>query len=107
MFSPSNAGRLWTRCSAPTADYESGDRDAGLKGERIGNVDGDHVSARRSGKLRNGAPDTARAPVTIAARPREAKTVEDAHLPSGDVGNGFGSRKRRNTFSVMRDTLLS
>ena len=65
------------------------------------------MSVLRRGKLRNGAPDAARAPVTIAARAREAKTVEDAHPPSRDVGNGFGSRKRRNTFSVMRDTLLS
>ena len=100
-------GRVVARLRLRPVDYESGDRDAGLKGQRIENVDSDHVSARRRGKLRNGAPHTARAPVTIAARPREAKTVEDAHLPSGDVGNGFGSRKRRNTFSVMRDTLLS
>ena len=100
-------GGVAARLRLQPVDCESGDRGAGLMGERIENVDNDHVSARRRGKLRNGAPDAARPPVTIAARPREAKTVEDAHPPSGDVGNGFGSRKRRTTFSVMRETLLS
>ena len=72
-------------------------------GERIENVDNGDVSARRRGKLRNGALDAARAPVTIAARarPKRLRTL------TTNVGNGFGSRKRRNTFSVMRDTLLS
>jgi hypothetical protein len=65
------------------------------------------MSVLRRGKLRSGAAPIPRASSDDCGARREAKTVEDAHLPSEDVGNGFGSRKRRNTFSVMRDTLLS
>jgi hypothetical protein len=50
-------GRVVARLLLRPDDYESGDRDAGLMGERIENVDNDHVSAGRRGKLRNGAPD--------------------------------------------------
>src|ERR1700722_19111148 len=100
------SGRVVARLRLRPVDYEGDDRDGGLR------ASGSSMSIMAmsapvdAGKLRNDAPDAARAPVTIAAR-REAKTVEDAHPPSRDVGNGFGSRKRRNTFSVMRDTLLS
>jgi hypothetical protein len=54
-------GRVVARLRLRPVDYESGDRDTGLMGQRIENVDNDQVSARRRGKLRNGAPDAARA----------------------------------------------
>ena len=87
------------------------DRGGGLMGERIENIDNGDVSARRRSELRDGASDAARAARDDCGASRKAETVEDAHQPppalSRDVGNGFGSRKRRSTFSVMRDTLLS
>jgi hypothetical protein len=99
--------RVVARLRLRPVDYEGNDRDGGLMGERIENVDNGDVSARRRGKLRNGALDAARAPVTIAARTARPKRSRTLTYRRGDVGNGFGSRKRRNTFSVMRDTLLS
>ena len=53
-------GRVVARLPLRPVDYEGGDRDGGLMGERIENVDNGDVSARRRGKLRNGAPDAPR-----------------------------------------------
>ena len=87
------------------------DRFSGLTSERIENVDNRDISAARRRKLRDGAADAARASSHDCGASRETKTIDDAHrrtpAASEEVGKGFGSRKRRSTFSVMRDTLLS